>query len=97
MRAALEEVDLLATPTSPTAAFPLGEKLGDPLAMYLSDVFTVPASLAGLPAVSVPCGRTEAGLPVGFQITGPPLGEAVALRLARAVERSASGSPLPRA
>ena len=95
MTAALGQVDLLASPTSPTAAFRLGEKLDDPLAMYLSDVFTVPASLAGLPAVSVPCGRTAAGLPVGFQITGPPLGEAPALRLARAVEISAPQEPPP--
>jgi aspartyl-tRNA(Asn)/glutamyl-tRNA(Gln) amidotransferase subunit A len=86
MLEALEGVDLLASPTSPTAAFRLGEKLDDPLAMYLSDVFTVPASLAGLPAVSVPCGRTAEGLPVGFQLVGPPLAEALTLRAARAVE-----------
>jgi aspartyl-tRNA(Asn)/glutamyl-tRNA(Gln) amidotransferase subunit A len=87
---AFREVDAVAGPTSPTTAFPLGAKSGDPLAMYLCDVFSVPANLAGIPAVSVPCGRDGAGLPVGFQVQAPVLREDVALRVAAAVE-AASG------
>ena len=68
--AAFEQVDFVVTPTSPTVAFELGERTADPLAMYLSDYFTVPMPLAGIPAVSIPCGLSE-GLPVGFQIAGP--------------------------
>jgi aspartyl-tRNA(Asn)/glutamyl-tRNA(Gln) amidotransferase subunit A len=78
--------DVIATPTAPEAAFRLGEKSGDPLRMYLSDVYTVSANLAGLPGISTPCGFT-AGLPVGLQILGPPLGEAAILRVADAFER----------
>jgi len=84
---ALAEVDLIALPTSPTAAFPLGERLGDPVAMYLSDVFTVGASLAGIPALSVPCGVTGGGLPVGLQLIARPFDEATLLRAADAYER----------
>ncbi|GIU96340.1 MAG: glutamyl-tRNA(Gln) amidotransferase subunit A [Actinomycetota bacterium] len=83
--AAFERVDVLVSPTSPTTAFRLGERLDDPLAMYLSDIFTIPANLAGVPAVSVPCGFAD-GLPVGLQITGPPLAEARILRAASALE-----------
>ncbi len=72
---AFREVDVIASPTSPTAAFPIGEKSSDPLSMYLSDIYTLPASLAGLPSMSVPCGLTKAGLPVGLQITTPSLTE----------------------
>lgn len=68
--AAFGVVDVVAMPTSPTPAFRLGEKVDDPLQMYLADVFTVSANLTGLPAISVPCGFTEAGLPVGLQLTG---------------------------
>jgi aspartyl-tRNA(Asn)/glutamyl-tRNA(Gln) amidotransferase subunit A len=78
--------DVIATPTAPEAAFRLGEKSGDPLRMYLSDVYTVSANLAGLPGISTPCGFTS-GLPVGLQILGPPLGEAAILRVADAFER----------
>jgi aspartyl-tRNA(Asn)/glutamyl-tRNA(Gln) amidotransferase subunit A len=85
-RAALADVDLIALPTSPTAAFPLGERLQDPVAMYLSDVFTVGASLAGLPAISVPCGVTGGGLPIGLQLIGRPFDEATLLRVADAYE-----------
>jgi aspartyl-tRNA(Asn)/glutamyl-tRNA(Gln) amidotransferase subunit A len=85
--AALAEADLLALPTSPTPAFPLGERLHDPVAMYLSDVFTVGASLAGLPALSVPCGFTGGGLPVGLQLIGRPFDESGLLRAAEAYER----------
>jgi len=80
-------VDVIALPTSPTAAFPLGERLNDPLAMYLADVFTVGASLAGLPAMSVPCGFTPERLPVGLQFVGRPFDEASILRVADAYER----------
>ncbi len=86
---AFKEVDAVVGPTSPTTAFPLGAKAADPLAMYLCDVFAVPANLAGIPAVSVPCGRDGAGLPVGFQVHGPALRVDVALRVATAVEAAA--------
>jgi aspartyl-tRNA(Asn)/glutamyl-tRNA(Gln) amidotransferase subunit A len=72
---AFEDVDLICTPTSPTAAFRLGEKVDDPLAMYLSDIYTVTINLAGLPGISIPCGITQAGLPVGLQIVGNHLDE----------------------
>ena len=77
--------DAIVGPTSPTVAFPIGEKASDPLAMYLCDLFTIPADLSGMPAISVPCGLSE-GLPVGFQIMGPLLGEAAVFRVAAAVE-----------
>jgi aspartyl-tRNA(Asn)/glutamyl-tRNA(Gln) amidotransferase subunit A len=86
---AFEHVDVVALPTSPTAAFRLGERTSDPLQMYLADVFTVSAPLAGLPALSVPCGFTRAGLPVGLQLTGRMFDEATLLRLADAYERTA--------
>jgi aspartyl-tRNA(Asn)/glutamyl-tRNA(Gln) amidotransferase subunit A len=90
MRHEMEEcfrrVDLLVSPTTPTAAFALGEKSSDPLAMYLSDVLTVTANLCGVPALSLSCGRTEAGLPVGLQFTAPRFGEPVLFRAARAAE-----------
>ncbi len=79
--------DVLVSPTSPTTAFPIGAKVDDPMAMYLNDVFTIPANLAGTPAVSVPCGLDDAGLPVGLQLTAPVLGESVLLRVADALER----------
>ena len=82
---ALGAVDLLLTPTSPTVAFPLGAHTADPLAMYLADIFTVPASLAGLPAISVPCGASE-GLPVGLQLMGRPFDEETVFAAATAVE-----------
>jgi aspartyl-tRNA(Asn)/glutamyl-tRNA(Gln) amidotransferase subunit A len=72
---AFEDVDLICTPTSPTAAFRLGEKVDDPLAMYLSDIYTVTINLAGLPGISIPCGFTQGGLPVGLQIIGNHLDE----------------------
>jgi aspartyl-tRNA(Asn)/glutamyl-tRNA(Gln) amidotransferase subunit A len=84
---AFSRFDVLVGPTSATVAFPIGEKANDPLAMYLCDLFTIPADLSGMPAVSIPCGLSE-GLPVGFQIMGPLLGEAMVLRVARAVEES---------
>ena len=72
---AFRDVDVIASPTSPTPAFKLGEKVDDPLAMYLNDIYTLPASLAGLPSMSVPCAPTKSGLPVGLQLTTPPLAE----------------------
>jgi aspartyl-tRNA(Asn)/glutamyl-tRNA(Gln) amidotransferase subunit A len=84
--AAFERFDLLVSPTSPTTAFRIGEKADDPFAMYLNDVFTIPANLAGVPAVSVPCGFDDDGLPVGLQLTGPVLAEATVLRAASALE-----------
>ncbi|MFQ6091813.1 MAG: Asp-tRNA(Asn)/Glu-tRNA(Gln) amidotransferase subunit GatA [bacterium] len=79
--------DVLITPTSPTPAFKFGEKLDDPLTMYLSDIYTISANLAGLPAVSIPCGKTQSGLPIGLQITGKPFDEATVLKIAAAIER----------
>ena len=83
---AFAEVDAIVTPTSPVPPFKLGEKTGDPLAMYLADIYTVTANLAGICGVSVPCGATKAGLPVGMQILAAHLNEAAAFRVARAVE-----------
>jgi aspartyl-tRNA(Asn)/glutamyl-tRNA(Gln) amidotransferase subunit A len=83
---AFAEVDAIVTPTAPTAAFKLGEKTGDPLAMYLADIYTVTASLAGICGVTVPCGKTSAGLPVGMQVQASHLNEGTAFRVARAVE-----------
>jgi len=83
---AFAEVDAIVTPTAPTAAFKLGEKTGDPLAMYLADIYTVTASLAGICGVTVPCGATQSGLPVGMQVLAGHLNEGTAFRVARAVE-----------
>ncbi len=82
---AFEGVDLLASPTSPTVAFPLGDRTADPYAMYLADVCTIPVSLAGLPAISIPCGLSE-GLPVGLQLAAPAFGENALLAAAHALE-----------
>jgi aspartyl-tRNA(Asn)/glutamyl-tRNA(Gln) amidotransferase subunit A len=84
---AFAQVDVVAMPTSPTAAFALGERLADPLQMYLADVFTVSANLAGLPAISVPCGFTANQLPIGLQLTGRRFDESTMLRIADAYER----------
>ncbi len=86
--AAYAEVDLLLTATTPTTAFPLGAKSDDPLTMYLSDVCTIPSNLAGHPAISVPYGPGDDGLPVGVQLLAPALGEPVLFRAAAALERS---------
>jgi aspartyl-tRNA(Asn)/glutamyl-tRNA(Gln) amidotransferase subunit A len=87
---AFGEVDAIATPTAPTAAFKLGEKSDDPLAMYLADIYTVTASLAGICGVTVPCGATSSGLPVGMQVLAGHFQESTAFRVARAVEASLS-------
>ncbi len=84
---AFKDVDAVLSPTSPVTAFKLGEKLDDPLAMYLVDVFTLPCNLAGLPGMSIPCGFSAAGLPIGLQILGRHFDEARLLRIARAFER----------
>jgi aspartyl-tRNA(Asn)/glutamyl-tRNA(Gln) amidotransferase subunit A len=84
--AAYERFDVLLTPTAPTTAFAFGAKTADPLAMYLSDVFTIPSNLAGHPAASVPFGAGDDGLPVGVQILAPALGERVMFRAAAALE-----------
>ncbi len=84
---AFARCDALVSPVAPTAAFRLGEKLDDPLQMYLSDIFTIPVNLAGIPALSVPCGKSAEGLPIGMQILGPPLGEETIFRVARAWEK----------
>lgn len=85
--AAFGDCDAIATPTTPTTAFQLGEKTADPLQMYLADVFTVPANLAGLPGLSLPCGLVS-GLPVGLQLMGPPFDEATLFRLGGAFEQA---------
>jgi aspartyl-tRNA(Asn)/glutamyl-tRNA(Gln) amidotransferase subunit A len=79
---AFEKVEAILTPVSPTAAFKIGEKIDDPLSMYLSDIYTVTANLAGIPSLSVPCGFTPDGLPVGLQILGNQFQENTILRLA---------------
>jgi aspartyl-tRNA(Asn)/glutamyl-tRNA(Gln) amidotransferase subunit A len=84
--AAFRKVDVLVTPTSPSAAFRIGEKVDDPLAMYLSDVFTVTLNLAGLPGLSLPCGLTRGQLPIGLQIVGRPFDEETIFRLGAALE-----------
>jgi aspartyl-tRNA(Asn)/glutamyl-tRNA(Gln) amidotransferase subunit A len=86
---AFKKVNAIVTPTSPTAAFKLGEKVDDPLSMYLADIFTVTADLAGIPGISVPCGQTKESLPVGLQILGKHFDEATILRVAHAYERAA--------
>ncbi|UCB53267.1 MAG: Asp-tRNA(Asn)/Glu-tRNA(Gln) amidotransferase subunit GatA, partial [Candidatus Zixiibacteriota bacterium] len=75
-------------PTSPTTAFKVGEKIDDPLTMYLSDRYTVSANLAGIPAISVPCGEDSKGLPIGLQIMGRPLSDNLILKVAYALEHS---------
>ncbi|QXT36735.1 Asp-tRNA(Asn)/Glu-tRNA(Gln) amidotransferase subunit GatA [Sphingomonas sanguinis] len=94
---AFEQCDVLLTPTAPSAAFALGEKQADPLAMYLNDVFTVPASLAGLPAMSVPGGLDKDGLPLGLQIIGKPLDEQGVLNAGLAIEQRAGFTARPQA
>ena len=82
------DTDVIVTPVAPTTAFRLGEKVADPLQMYLSDIFTISVNLAGLPAISLPCGFDASGMPIGLQIVGPPFGEEVVLRAARAYEEA---------
>jgi aspartyl-tRNA(Asn)/glutamyl-tRNA(Gln) amidotransferase subunit A len=86
--AAFKEVDVLIGPTSPTPAFKLGERTADPLAMYLSDIYTITANLAGIPGLSIPCGLTRSGLPIGLQMLAPAFAEETLLRTARVFERA---------
>jgi aspartyl-tRNA(Asn)/glutamyl-tRNA(Gln) amidotransferase subunit A len=86
---AFKKVDAIVTPTSPTVAFELGEKVDDPLSMYLADIFTVTANLVGIPGISVPCDQTEENLPIGLQILGKHFDEAAILRVAHAYEQAA--------
>jgi aspartyl-tRNA(Asn)/glutamyl-tRNA(Gln) amidotransferase subunit A len=85
--AAFEDFDVLVSPTSPTVAFKLGEKAENPLAMYLSDVLTIPSNMAGLPGLSIPCGLSD-GLPVGFQLIGPQFSENLLFRVGHALEQA---------
>ena len=91
-RDAFLKVDAILTPTSPVPAFRLGERTEDPLQMYLADIYTVTGSLAGVPGISVPCGKTPEGLPVGLQIFGPAFGEGRVLQLAHAFEAAGGAS-----
>jgi aspartyl-tRNA(Asn)/glutamyl-tRNA(Gln) amidotransferase subunit A len=93
--AAYEQVDVLVSPTSPTVAFPAGARTADPLAMYLSDICTIPSNLAGHPAVSVPIGLDDSGLPIGFQVMAPALAEDVMFGVAASVERLAAFDTAP--
>jgi aspartyl-tRNA(Asn)/glutamyl-tRNA(Gln) amidotransferase subunit A len=92
---AFSAFDVLVSPTSPTTAFRIGERADDPLAMYLSDVFTIPANLAGTPAISIPCGMDERGLPVGVQLTAATLAEPLLLRVAHALETAIGFDAVP--
>jgi aspartyl-tRNA(Asn)/glutamyl-tRNA(Gln) amidotransferase subunit A len=94
-RDAWDRVDLVLAPTAPNAAFGQGEKMDDPIAMYLNDVFTVPASLAGLPAISVPAGLSGEGLPLGLQLIGRPFDEETVLRAAHIMEGAAGFTAMP--
>ena len=85
---AFAKVDAIITPTTPTPAFKLGEKMNDPLAMYLADIFTVTANLAGIPGISIPCGKSKEGLPIGMQILGKYFDEPMVLRVGHAAEHA---------
>jgi aspartyl-tRNA(Asn)/glutamyl-tRNA(Gln) amidotransferase subunit A len=93
-REAFERFDVLACPTSPTVAFPIGERAADPLAMYASDLLTIPSCLAGLPGLSIPCGLSD-GLPVGLQLIGPQFGENVLFRTGHALEQALGFDTVP--
>ena len=85
--AAFKDVDFLIGPTTPTPAFKLGEKAANPLAMYLSDIYTITTNLAGIPGLSMPCGLSSEGLPIGMQLVGPAMSETALLQAARLFER----------
>jgi aspartyl-tRNA(Asn)/glutamyl-tRNA(Gln) amidotransferase subunit A len=89
-----ERFDVLVSPTCATTAFPLGAKAHDPLAMYLTDLLTIPANMAGLPGMSIPCGLSD-GLPVGLQLIGPQFSENMLFRVAAALEAELSFDPVP--
>jgi aspartyl-tRNA(Asn)/glutamyl-tRNA(Gln) amidotransferase subunit A len=92
--AVFEQFDALISPTSPTVAFPLGARTADPIAMYLSDLLTIPSCMAGLPGLSIPCGLSE-GLPVGLQLVGPQFGENTLFRVGHALEQAIGFDPVP--
>jgi aspartyl-tRNA(Asn)/glutamyl-tRNA(Gln) amidotransferase subunit A len=92
---AFTKCDMIVTPVSPTTAFKVGERLQDPLTMYLSDIFTIPVNLAGLPGLSLPCGFDEKGLPIGLQIIGQPLDEARMLQAAYVFETERKVKKMP--
>mgnify|MGYP003313151101 CR=1 FL=1 len=88
---AFEVCDVLLSPTTANPAFKIGEKANDPVAMYLTDIFTVPINIAGIPALSMPCGKTKEGLPVGMQIIGKHFDESMIYRVANAFEKGKGG------
>jgi aspartyl-tRNA(Asn)/glutamyl-tRNA(Gln) amidotransferase subunit A len=90
-----DQVDVLLTPSTPNAAFAIGEKMDDPVSMYLNDVFTVPANMAGLPGISIPAGLNEDGLPLGLQILGRAFDEPTVLRVAEVLEKAANFTARP--
>jgi aspartyl-tRNA(Asn)/glutamyl-tRNA(Gln) amidotransferase subunit A len=94
-RKAFKEVDCILTPTAPSAAFAIGEKSDDPIAMYLNDIFTVPVNLAGLPGLSVPAGLSADGLPLGLQVIGRAFDEATVLRVGGVLEAAAKFTHKP--
>jgi aspartyl-tRNA(Asn)/glutamyl-tRNA(Gln) amidotransferase subunit A len=85
---AFDRVDVILAPTSPTVAFKIGEKTGDPLAMYLSDIFTITQSLAGIPAISIPCGKNSENMPVGLQLVANHFQESLLLSVAHHFEKA---------
>jgi len=93
---AFGQCDVIACPVAPTTAFALGAKVEDPMAMYLSDVFTLPTSLAGLPGMSIPCGFDDAGLPIGLQLIAKPWDEETLFRTAYAYESSTDWQRRPK-
>ena len=92
---AFNEVDVLLTPTTPSPAFAMGEKSGDPLEMYLNDIFTVPVNMAGLPGISVPAGQSSTGLPLGLQLIGKPFDEGTLFKAGKVIEEAAGERPQP--
>jgi len=92
---AFKSCDAMLTPTAPSAAFAIGEKMDDPIAMYLNDVFTVPVNLAGLPGISVPAGLSADGLPLGLQVIGKAFDEETVLRVAAVLEDAAKFDAVP--
>jgi aspartyl-tRNA(Asn)/glutamyl-tRNA(Gln) amidotransferase subunit A len=92
---AFKSCDVILAPTAPSAAFAIGEKSDDPIAMYLNDVFTVPVNLAGLPGLSVPAGLSSDGLPLGLQVIGRAFDEAMVLRVGEVLERAAGFTAKP--
>ena len=95
-KSVFNDVDVLLTPTTPNSAFPIGEKVDDPVAMYLNDIFTVPANMAGLPGISIPAGLDKNGLPLGLQVIAKPFDEETLFRAADAIERAADFTAEPR-